>query len=183
MRCGWYLLILCFASAPAFADDPIDVARGVEQAKAIAKAVLDEDYAKVADATHPAIVQIMGGREKMIDAIKQGMKTAKDMGIKITSHQIGKPGEPVVDGKTAYLIIPTTLEMASRDLKIVSKSYLLGTTSDGGKTWHFADGAGLSQPGMKEKVFPKLPKQLKLPERKPPTVTKQKPKEKEREKK
>jgi hypothetical protein len=47
-------------------------------------------------------------------------------------------------------------------------------TTDGGKTWTFADGSGLAEGPVKEAILPTLPKALKLPDPKPPTVTKDK---------
>ena len=180
MRILVVLITLCSAAYQVHADDKIDVANAVERAKAIVKAVTDKDYAKVVDATYPAVIEIAGGREKMIDAINVAMKRLKDRGFKIASEKIGKPATPVIDGKTAYVVIPTTMEMTTPDATIVTESYLLGITTNGGKSWAFVDGAGLSQPKLKEKIFPKLPKELKLPECKPPRITK-KAKEKDRQ--
>jgi hypothetical protein len=50
--------------------------------------------------------------------------------------------------------------------KFIVKSYLLGISSDNGKTWKFVDGAGLD-----DKItggLPKLPAKLKLPEKQKP---------------
>jgi hypothetical protein len=178
MRCTVFALFGFFAAIPLRADEKIDIDKGVEQAKAVAKAVLDEDYNKLVDGTHPKVVEIMGGKEKMIETTKVIMKNLKDMGFKFKSHTVGKPHEPVIDGKTAYLVLPTTLELTTPDSKIVTESYLLGMTTDGGKTWVFVDGAGMEQKAIKDKVFPKLPEGLKLPEKKPPTVTPEKEKDK-----
>ena len=51
---------LIFVASVSGADDKIDVAKGVEQAKAMSKAFFEEDYAKVVDATHPKLVEILG---------------------------------------------------------------------------------------------------------------------------
>jgi len=171
-----YLIVavsMCVVATQSRADDKIDVAKAVEQAKSVAKAVLDEDYAKVAELTHPKVVEIMGGKEKMVEQTKTIMKTLKDMGIAIKSHNVGKPGEPVIDGKSTYLIIPTTMELSANGMKIVTESYLLGLSTDSGKSWVFVDGAGMDQKKVKDEVFPKLPDGLTLPKKKPPVVTKE----------
>jgi hypothetical protein len=159
---------LIFASFVARADDKIDVAKGVEQAKAMSKAFFEEDYAKVVDATHPKLVEILGGKEKWLDTMKSDVQKVKDMGVKFKVPSVGKPGDPVVDGKTAYLIIPTSMEMTTPDETIISESYLLGMTTDAGKTWVFVDGVGISHQVIRDMIFPKLPDGLKLPVLKEP---------------
>jgi hypothetical protein len=172
MRHVYVAVVAVLIAVPVWADDKIDVGRAVEQAKTVAKAVLDEDYGKVADLTHPKVVDIMGGREKMIEQTKAVMKALKDQGIEIKSHTVGKAGEPVIDGKTAYLVIPTSLVLTANGMKIGTESYLLGMTTDRGKSWVFVDGAGMDRPEIRDKVFPSLPEGLKLPEKKPPSIIK-----------
>jgi hypothetical protein len=168
------LLARALLAVPARAQDKVDTTKVVEQAEIVKKAVLGGDFAKVVDLTHPKVVEVLGGKEKMVEQTKAIMKQIKDMGYEITSYTIDKPGEPVVDGKTAYVILPTKLGMKAPMAKVTSESYLLGMTTDGGKTWTFVDGAGLAQGPVREALMPTLPKALKLPETKPPTVTKDK---------
>jgi hypothetical protein len=183
MRTLTPLLALALLAVPVRAQerkdppkaDPakVDTAKAVEQAEAMKKAVLDGDYAKVADRTHPKVVEAMGGKDKVIAASKAIFDQMKSQGIEIKSYTVGKPGDPVVDGKTAYVILPTRMELTAPKVKVVSESYLLGMTTDGGKSWSFADGTGLSKGPAREALLPELPKALKLPEPKPPMVTKE----------
>jgi hypothetical protein len=128
----------------------------------------------MADLTHPKVVEALGGKDKVVELTKTVMQQLKTQGVEIKTYTIGKPGEPVKDDKAAYVIIPTTLEMTAPKTKIKSESYLLGMTTDGGKSWTFADGAGLAQGPARDAIVPTLPKDLKLPEPKQPTVTKEK---------
>jgi hypothetical protein len=57
----------------------------------------------------------------------------------------------------------------------ISRSFLLGVSPDGGKTWTFADGTGLQAQSDREKLLPKLPAALKLPAEQEPEVIKDKP--------
>jgi hypothetical protein len=161
---------LLFLGSPAIASDKIDVDKAVEQAKIVAKALIDEDYAKVADLTHSKVVELMGGREKMIAQTKAIVQAMKDQGIEIKTHTVGKPDDPVVDGKTAYLVISTRMTLTVMGKTLETESYLLGTTTDSGKSWMFVDGAGMDRSEFRHKIFPKLPDGLKLPQRKPPVV-------------
>jgi hypothetical protein len=133
--------------------------------------VLANDYAKVADLSHPEIVEVMGGKEKMVEKTSEIMAGLKARGLAFKKYTVGKIGEPVVDGKTAYIVVPTTVVLTGPKTTIESDSYLLGVSTDSGKTWTFADGAGLSNPVLRDKVFPSLPAALKLPEKKAPKIT------------
>ncbi len=167
------LLLALFAVAgPMWADEKVDTSKVRDLADAVGKAVLDNDYAKVADLTYPKIVEVMGGKEKMVEKTGEVMAGLKAQGLAFTKYTVGKPGGPVIDGKTAYVVVPTTILLTGPQTKIESESYLLGVSTDGGKTWTFADGAGLSNPVLRDKVFPSLPAALKLPEKKAPKITK-----------
>jgi hypothetical protein len=167
------LLTLFVVSGPARADEKVDTSKVRDLAETVGKAVLDNDFAKVADLTHPKIVEIMGGKDKMVEKTGEVMAGLKAQGLAFSKYTVGKVGNPVVDGKTAYIVVPTTIVLTAPTMKIESESYLLGISTDGGKTWRFADGAGLSNPTLRDKVFPSLPAALKLPEKQQPKVTKE----------
>jgi hypothetical protein len=155
------------------ADEKVDTSKVKDLADAVGKAVLDNDYAKVADLTYPKIVEVMGGKEKMVEKTGEVMAGLKAQGLSFTKYTVGKPGDPVIDGKAAYIVVPTTILLTGPQTKIESDSYLLGVSTDGGKSWTFADGAGLSNPVLRDKVFPSLPAALTLPEKKAPKITKE----------
>ena len=77
---------------------------------------------------------------------------------------------PAAPGEPGGARPPAAREAAGG--KAVSKSYLLGISSDGGKTWKFADGAGLDKKESRDKTLPKLPAELQLPMIEPPAITK-----------
>jgi hypothetical protein len=54
--------------------------------------------------------------------------------------------------------------MKAPQTKIVAHSYLLAVSSNQGKSWFYADGSNLT-PELMNTIFPKLPKELKLPEK------------------
>jgi|TARA_B100000959_G_C14983853_1_gene624702 hypothetical protein len=77
-----------------------------------------------------------------------------------------------VEGGNTYVVIPTDNEMLFPDGKITAKGYLLGISSDRGKTWMFADEAGIKDKTIRAKVLPKLPRNLKLPKPAMPKIIK-----------
>ena len=173
MRILICVLTFSFLAIPARADEKIDSAKVEEQAKAVGKAFLDSDWSKVADLTYPKVVEMMGGKEKMVAEVEKGMKRIKDQGFSFKKYTVGTAQAPVADGKTVYMVVPTSLEIAGPATKIVTDSYLLAVSPDSGKTWTFADGAGLADPEKRKVVFPSLPAGLKLPAKKDPVVTKE----------
>jgi hypothetical protein len=162
------LLTGCTPKPPAGAGGPVDLSTVRQQAEAMSKAVLERDHETLADFTHPRIVEVAGGRDKLIERVRQMAKEMDASGLQMVANEVGEPGEPVVEGGKAYVILPTTLRLKGPKVRGVSESYLLGVSTDGGKSWKFADGAGLSKPEARKQIFPDLPAGLRLPEKKLP---------------
>lgn len=155
------------------AQEPLKPADIKKLAQGVGDATMKGDYAKVIDATHDGIVKVLGGREKAIQVTETAMKSVAEKGIAVTKFAVSDPGELFTEGANTFTVLPTTLEMKAPGLKIVSKSYLLGISADGGKTWKFADGSGLGNEKLREAALPKLPAKLKLPEPSKPEIVKE----------
>jgi hypothetical protein len=166
------LLIVCGITARA--DEETPSARVKKKAEEVCQAVVKGDYAKLVDLTYPKVVKLMGGRDKMIAAVTESIKKLKDEGFVIQSVKVGEPSEFLSEAKNTFSIVSTTMEMKSPDGKIIAKSYLLGISPDDGKTWTFVDGNGLDTEEKRDKVLPKLPDKLKLPEKQDPEFIKEK---------
>ncbi|MSR57503.1 MAG: c-type cytochrome [Planctomycetaceae bacterium] len=143
-------------------------------ADSLSDATLKGDYAKVIDLTYEELVEELGGRDEAIKLIEATMKQLAAQGITIKSSQVGAAGDFLTEGDYTFVILPTTVEMAFRGGKATGKSYLLGISPDDGKTWKFADGAGLETKEIRDRVLPKLPAKLKLPEKQKSVIIKDK---------
>lgn len=170
MRILCILTIILASGAIARGDAAADAAK--KQADETSQAFAKGDYAKIAAMTYPALIDFMGGRDKMIAATKSAMEMFKKQGIEVVSYKTSEPGEIVKGEGKSYVVIPATLEMKAPVGKIKVKSYLLGITTDEGKTWKFLDGAGLANKELKDKIIPNLPAKLKLPEPQQPEIIK-----------
>ena len=166
-------LVVGVACLSLTAQEPLKKEEIKKQAQGLGDATIKGDYAKVIDATHDGIVKLMGGRDKAIKAIETGMKGVADKGFTITKFTVGDAGESFTEGANTFVILPTAMEMKTPGGKIASKSYLLGISPDGGKTWKFADGAGLGNKDLRDRALPKLPEKLKLPDPQPPEAVKE----------
>jgi hypothetical protein len=160
------LLVVCCITAQA--NDEAKSAVVKQKAQEVGQAVLKGDYAKIADLTYPKVVEAMGGRDRMIAETEAAMKQMKERGITFRSQTIGDPSGFLTEGGNTFTVLPTTIEMTVPGGRAVSKSYLLGISADGGKAWTFADGSGLDTQEKRDKLLPKLPAKLKLPEKQKP---------------
>jgi hypothetical protein len=133
-------------------------------ADAIGTAMVAGKYGVVLDLTYPAILDLMGGREKALGYVEKQMNAMKEQGISIVSFTPGDPSEIKPGGSELFAAIPTIMEMKAPQMKITGKSFLLAISQDQGKTWTFADGANLT-PEIMKAMFPKFPPELKLPEK------------------
>src|SRR5436190_12509726 len=59
------------------------------------QALVRGDYATVAALTHPKLVQLMGGREKMISTMKSTLSEMKAHGVQFKSATIDNPTDAV----------------------------------------------------------------------------------------
>ena len=126
------------------------------KAEELAKATIAGNFAVVIDMTYPKIVEMMGGREKAISLVETGIKTMKENGASMAGFRIGDPSEFKTGGSDLFTVIPTEVDVKLPDSKLTGKSFLVGVSSDQGKTWFFADGAQLNEESVKA-MFPKFP--------------------------
>jgi hypothetical protein len=154
----------------AHAGDPDTIALVKKLAKEMGDATLRGDSASLIDRTYPGVVHALGGRQAAIDFTENAMKKLKAQGFVMKSVEVGEPGPLLVEGSHTFVVVPTAMEMSFPRGKLFGKSYFLGVSSDGGKTWTFADGAAVSGGRFRDKVLPKLPANLKLPDKMPPRI-------------
>lgn len=168
------IAVVCLAAACgwASAQEPLKPVEIKKLAEGLADATLKGDYAKVIDGTHEGLVKLLGGRDEAIKTAETSMKAVAEKGITVTKFTVGDPGGLFTEGAYTFTVLPTVVELKSPAGKVVQKSYLLGISGDGGKTWKFADGAGIADKRVRERVLPKLPTKLELPEPSKPEVVK-----------
>lgn len=167
------LLLLCHATGIAYdkqpkkdgiaADEkPEQVAK--RKANEVAQATVKSDFQKVADLTYPQVIEEMGGRKKMIETMKIGLKEMELKGIKFLSAKVENASPAVADGSNLYTIVPMKLELKVPGGRFALKSYLLGISPDKGETWTFVDGSGIGSDRIKaQRILPNLPAKLHLP--------------------
>jgi Caspase domain len=141
------------------------------KAEELTFATVAGNFAVVIDMTYPKILELMGGREKAISLVETQMKAMKEQGATILDFKLGVPSEFKTGGSDLFTVIPTTVIVKIPAGKLTGKSFLVGISSDQGKTWSFADGAQMTEESIKT-LFTKFPPSLKLPDKTPPVIEK-----------
>ena len=151
-------------------EKPLTKSEVKQLVEKIGQATLSGDMDTVIDLTYTPIIDAIGGRKKMVAVME---KIAKDMnanGLAFESYTVGEPGDFHNEGGNTYSIVPTKLAITSADSRIVTNNFLLGISSNGGRSWTFIEGSGLKDKKVVAKVLPKLPATLQLPEFREPTI-------------
>ena len=136
-------------------------------------ALISGNYARLVDLAYPKVVELVGGRDKMIEALRTSSEDMKANGSKILGAELSEPKEVVPAGDKRFAIVPMTVRLQVPTGALRSKGFLIAVSEDRGKTWTFVDSAGLvSEPGKEREklaqILPDFPSQLKLPAREEP---------------
>jgi hypothetical protein len=153
-------LVFCVPCRGADSPPAPDSIRAAAQS--CADAMLKGDFEAFANFTHPKLIEMFGGRQKFIDAIKKGDAEMKAQKTSITSFTTRAPDGVTKGGADLFAVVPTTLAMTIRDSKIKQDGYLIAVSSDNGAHWTFVTGDGIERAKLKE-ILPNLPEELKLP--------------------
>jgi hypothetical protein len=94
----------------------------------------------------------------------------KEEGFAFLSSKVEDPADIVEQGPDLYVVVPFALEMKAPGGKVTSPGFVVGVSSDRGKSWAFVNNP--KDPAALKQILPDLPDRLKLPERKKPTFEK-----------
>ena len=158
-----HCLLFCLALGTSFALAQNPYAAVIrQQATELAEALPRGQYQKVPLYTHPKIVGLMGGADKMVARMKEQTTTMKQQGIRFVSVSIGQPGPVETVGRELQCVVPQTVVLQMPQQRITQRSALIAFSEDGGKHWVFID----TQPGMEKvrMVIPSISSKLKTPD-------------------
>jgi hypothetical protein len=132
------------------------------QAKEVNDALLRKDYQKVLDLTYPKVIELAGGRDKMLATMTKELKDIEAEGVTLISSSAGTPTQFLHDAGKIYAVLPLTLKVKAKDGVFQSSGALIGISADGGQNWTFIDASGKDQKELKTLLAETLDK-LKLP--------------------
>lgn len=137
------------------------------QAKEVSDAFARKDYERFADLTYPKVIEMVGGREKMLSELNRQLKEMESEGVVVISSTSGAPTQFLHDSGSIYAVLPMTLKAKARDGVFQADSTMIGISSDGGASWTFIDAGGKDQSELK-KLLPNVADRLNLPLEKKP---------------
>lgn len=133
-------------------------------ANQIADATKDSDNEFIIDRTHPRLIQLAGGRNKMLEILNKALEPMKTQGITIANFTVSKDIVVRQVGQKIFAILPTTLDLRYPNRTMRTEGFLLAVSEDGGKTYTFIDGAGAAKNrAVLKQILPDLPEDLPLP--------------------
>ena len=140
------------------------------RANELSDALEHKDYAKVVDLTYPKVIEYAGGREKLLTAMTNELKTMEAEGVQIISSKPSAPSQFVHDSGGIYAVVPITSKFKAKDGIFQVEGSLIAISADAGQNWTFIDATGKDQVELK-KLLPNVDKLKLPPEKEPVKVT------------
>jgi hypothetical protein len=132
------------------------------QAEESGRAFLEGNYERLADYTYPKLVELIGGREKMIEVVRKGVEGMKAGGFVPLSSAPSAPSQVLRAGRRTFAIVPLKFKMRAPSQVLVSDSFMIAISEDEGKSWKFLSGASVDEEKLKV-ILPDAAGKLKLP--------------------
>ena len=136
------------------------------QAKEMSDAFARRDYERFADLTYPKVIEMAGGRDKMLAGMTKQIREMEAEGVVMLSSSSGAPTQFVHDSRSIYALLPTTLKVKAKDGVFQSEGSTIAVSSDQGSNWTFIDASGKDHSELKA-LLPNVADRLKLPAEKP----------------
>ena len=162
-----YPLCLIFLACTIFANGQDYIPTIQIQAQEVARAMLHNDFGKMADKTYPDVMSMSGGREAMIQAMEAQMEQLQAQKISFRKVDIGMPGAVVRAEEELHCLIPLTIVMELPNGTLTTNGHLLGISANQGESWYFIDTAMLDNDNIKT-IVPHYNPSLKIPQRQAP---------------
>jgi hypothetical protein len=133
---------------------------------AFAEAMNGRDFARVAEMSHPAVIEAFGGKAAVAAEIRSALQglNFSDMRFELSGASCAK-----IAG-TKACVVPYSSILTLDGSLYDFESFYIASSSDEGRTWSFADGAGTEEEGTLETLFPGYKGDLVLPSKKLPRL-------------
>src|SRR5579862_6869339 len=126
------VLFFAILAGHCFADDAKKTAKDIDpqsvrhQAELMSRAMLAEDYKTVADFMYPRLVELLGGRERLIEHLKLATEAMKKNGYALKSYDVKDPSQIVDSGETILAVVPQAIVMKTPKGEVTQDGFLLG---------------------------------------------------------
>ncbi|HEX3009057.1 MAG TPA: hypothetical protein VHO90_15745, partial [Bacteroidales bacterium] len=143
----------------------------VEAAKMM-ESFRSKDYDRFIAYTYPKLIEIAGGKEKMLIELEKGLDKLKEQGISIDTVMFSKPNSIIEINGELQTTLVETLIMTIPQGKMASKSSLVCISTDRGATWFFVEASSKDLKEM-QAMFPNLSNDLVIEKMGKPRVYKE----------
>ena len=139
------------------------------QAMAMTNALLKKDMNGFIQYMHPSIIELAGGKEKMMQAMDTANKYMLQFGAKINRITIGNPTKIIHYKNELQTTLPQTTKMSMLMGEVEIESTLIALSADNGIHWFFIDTSLYNGKDLK-KSLPGLSPDIVIPPMKPPKI-------------
>jgi hypothetical protein len=137
------------------------------QASDMVKALLRKDFTTFTKYMHPKVIDMAGGKEKLLKRMDTANTLVTEFGAKITKVVIGNPGKIVKFKNELQTTLPETTDLQTPLGNVTIETTLIAISTDAGKTWYFIDTSVYNINQIK-KTLPDLSPELVIPPQKEP---------------
>ena len=133
-----------------------------QQANIMGEAFLKSDYITFAKYTYPALLNAMGGENKMASTLSQTINDMYLKGMSFSSIYIDDPSKIVKNHNELQCTLQqhTTIKLANG--RVITTSTLIAVSEDGGNDWYFIDTSNKDGATIR-KVMPNLSNAIIIP--------------------
>ncbi len=154
------LMLLCFSNS-VFSQNKTDALR---DAKITSEATLKMDFKTVLKYTHPNVVKLMGGEESAVNLLTSTFDTMKSQGFIFEKADVISVSDIVKEQGQYRCVVEGFNQMTMNDMRIKSKSYLLGVYDEEKKMWYYLEAKQLKNSALVNQVLPDFETKLDIPE-------------------
>jgi hypothetical protein len=141
-----------------------------EQATEMAQLLLKKDFKGFVKFTHPQVVAMMGGADKMAYTLTNSIQDLENEGTRFLTINFEEPGSVITVADELQCTIVQKLEMKVVKGKVLTRTTLIAISKDNGLHWYFLDTAGKNLRAMGD-IVPNLSDELEILKKEDPVFT------------
>ncbi len=124
-------------------------------------AFMEKDFALVADYTYPKVLEMMGGKEKMVEVVSASVAKMESQNFFFKSIAYKNSSDLMERNGDLQCAITQVMVMDTPDGKVQNETALIAISQDNGKNWVFLDTSGMSRTSV-ESFYTNLHPDLNL---------------------
>jgi hypothetical protein len=142
-----------------------DEAVVVRGAKALGEATRNTDIETLVNMTYPPLVEMAGGRKKLVSATTASMAQMKAGDLTIEQIEFSSPTQTYRDGRKTICFVPRDMVVSIKDIRVRATGYLMAVWDPNGPgKWMYLDSDGFQRnPTLMRQLFPGLPADVQPP--------------------